>query len=96
MDESYFVNTDMQRDVEASQTQDSLSRSNPRRNDQYKNMILPDKISSPPTDPREVDDDEMADRIMLQGEKLIKQPEIVESQPHKQLERAMKDQKLNS
>lgn len=36
-------------------------------------------------------DDEMTERIRRQGEMMIKQPEIIESQPHKQLEKAMKD-----
>lgn len=58
----------------------SRSRSIPRRNDLLSNMQFVDKAGSPlVNDNLIMDDDEILDRIRLQGERLIKQPEIMNS-----------------
>ena len=58
----------------------SRSRSIPRRNDLLSNMQFVDKVGSPlVNDNLIMDDDEILDRIRLQGERLIKQPEIMNS-----------------
>ena len=60
--------------------QRSRSRSIPRRNDLLSNMQFVDKVGSPlVNDNLIMDDDEILDRIRLQGERLIKQPEIMNS-----------------
>ena len=60
--------------------QRSRSRSIPRRNDLLSNMQFVDKAGSPlVNDNLIMDDDEILDRIRLQGERLIKQPEIMNS-----------------
>ena len=53
--------------------QRSRSRSHPRRNDLLSNMQFVDKVGSPlVNDNLIMDDDEILDRIRLQGERLIK------------------------
>jgi hypothetical protein len=101
---SYFCNTSIRKDVEETANAlrsrtGSLSRSNARSGGDYsrsgRNEIKEHgdyRVDSTRGAKAKANEDEMTERIRLMGEKFITQPEILQSQPHKQLERAMKDE----
>jgi hypothetical protein len=73
IEESYFNEADLNRDLNRSR-----SRSNPRGAESLSNIQFGggDKASSPGKSTI-VDDDEITERIRLQGERLIQMPEMV-------------------
>lgn len=90
------MNNDMRIEIGDSELRNHISRSNPRSKDKlHENLVLQARQQSNPDKSdrdQNIIDDEMTERIRRQGEMMIKQPEIIENQPHKQLEKAMKDQ----
>ena len=94
MEASYFNEADMNRDINRSR-----SRSNPGKNELLTNMQMSggDQGTSPRMKKNLVmdDEDEITERIRLQGERLVQMPEIMQNQAQKRLEKVMMEQKEN-